>query len=247
MAKISELAETTSLNDSDELVVVQSGTTKKVQRSNAYGTMAKQNATAVNIDGGAIDGATVGAATPAAGTFTSVIATESNIPSISLKQTATSGTRYAILSMELANSAGTMVQSGNMITTPSVNTPGSETSQVEIQVINAGALESAISVLGGIFRMSVDSPTSGSTGTVPLTYSLNFVTTQAAANNTVTLPTAVAGSVIVCVNTSGANTLSVEPGASDQIDNAGSAVNVAANAVGIFFAKDATDWYSMIA
>ena len=41
----------------------------------ALGTMASQNANNVNIDGGAIDGTPVGATSPAAGTFTNLLAT----------------------------------------------------------------------------------------------------------------------------------------------------------------------------
>lgn len=41
----------------------------------ALGTMASQNANNVNIDGGAIDGTPIGATSPAAGTFTNLLAT----------------------------------------------------------------------------------------------------------------------------------------------------------------------------
>jgi hypothetical protein len=48
----------------------------------SFGSLATQNADAVNIDGGAIDGTTIGGAVPAAGTFSAVTATTGTITNL---------------------------------------------------------------------------------------------------------------------------------------------------------------------
>lgn len=70
--KISELSAASSLADADSLLIVQGGTTKKITKANALGTMASQDADSVNIDGGAIDGTTIGANNSSAATFSTL-------------------------------------------------------------------------------------------------------------------------------------------------------------------------------
>lgn len=66
MAKISELTETTVPASTDKVPIVQSETTKYVQVGNLL------SSSSVDINGGTIDGTTIGGTTPAAGSFTSL-------------------------------------------------------------------------------------------------------------------------------------------------------------------------------
>lgn len=80
-------------------------------------------------------------------------------------------------------------------------------------------------------------------GQRPLLFSYNIVTTVAAANNVVTLPTAVGGQ-IVRIKNEGANTLQVFPASGDSVNNlpVNTSVTQATNTFFMYIADDATNW-----
>lgn len=87
---------------------------------------------------------------------------------------------------------------------------------------------------------------SGVQGDVPLVSKINEVTTVASLNDSVTLPTAVAGIEVVVINSVG-TAMDVFPASGDDIDggSANAATTVAGNAVARFYAVDAASWYKL--
>ena len=80
-------------------------------------------------------------------------------------------------------------------------------------------------------------------GQQALTKTINEVATCANANDTVTLPTAVAGQIVIVIN-NGAQTLKVFPASGDTIDEgaANAAKTQAAGANFMYVAQNATNW-----
>jgi hypothetical protein len=69
----------TASNNANKTLVWDGNGTAIVNSDFTAGTMATQSASSVNIDGGAVDGTTIGANSAAAGTFTTLTATTSNL------------------------------------------------------------------------------------------------------------------------------------------------------------------------
>jgi hypothetical protein len=101
--------------------------------------------------------------------------------------------------------------------------------------------------LAGMFELSAESGITASTtqtqGQVPLTKTVNQFSTVANNGDAATMPTAVAGRVMVIVN-DGANPLGLFPASGDDIESYGvnAVYTVATAARYVFFAIDATNW-----
>ena len=105
-----------------------------------------------------------------------------------------------------------------------------------------------LGILGGAQTLSASitaSTTQTQAGGQALTRALNEVSTVANANDTVVLPTAVAGNVVTVIN-NGANTLRIFPFSGDAIDglSANTAITCAVGTTAVFRAKSASAWDS---
>lgn len=241
MPKISELTELGTSASTLKIPVVDTATntTKYITLANLLSGAVHAS---VDINGGTIDGTTIGASSQANATISTLVAAAATVQNsgggvLTLKDTAGSTEQGSIDFNNVSNETSAQIEFSAF-----ANAAGT----LDFKTVNSSSLVTAFKAYNGFFALGVATPTSGSTGSVNLTSSLNVVTTQASSDNTVTLPTASSGLVVVCINTHGSNTLVVEAASSDQVDG-GSSTNVGANAVGIFFAKDATDWYSLVA
>jgi hypothetical protein len=119
------------------------------------------------------------------------------------------------------------------------------TNWVETQTIG-GDLTLLAGLLASV-QGGITASTTQTQGQQALTKTLNQVSVCANANDVVTLPAAVAG-LICIVKNSGAQTLQVFPASGDKIDDAAAdaSTTIVTLKGRLFFAKDATDWYSIL-
>lgn len=134
------------------------------------GTIATQNADAVNIDGGNIDGTVIGAATPAAGTFTTLDATNrvritAGIPIVELAESdAGNGT----------HNRNRISRDGNVFRVSTVADNGSNVANdYEITLGASGATQHSLNV-AGTQRLVVNSAGAAVTGFLATTSGLNI-------------------------------------------------------------------------
>jgi hypothetical protein len=104
--------------------------------------------------------------------------------------------------------------------------------------------------LTGILKHSVAVGQTANTGSVqgnnPITTEFYEIATCANAGDSCTLPTAVAGQLVIIVN-NGANSADIFPASGDKIDggSANAAFSLAAGANALFICQDGTDWDSL--
>jgi hypothetical protein len=241
MPKISELTELGTSASTLKIPVVDTATstTKYITLANLLSGAVHAS---VDINGGTIDGTTIGASSQANATVATLVAAAARVENqagvtLTIKDSSSSTENGSIDFDNVSDQTSAQI---------AFSAFANDFGVLDFKTVNSSSLVTAFKAYHGFFALGVATPTSGSTGSISLESSLNVVTTQAATNNTVTLPAAAAGLVVVCVNTHGSNTLVVEAASADQVDG-GSSTNVGANAVGVFFAKDDTDWYSLVA
>lgn len=105
----------------------------------------------------------------------------------------------------------------------------------------------AATTFGGLVDLSTTAGITASTtqtqGQGALTATVNEISTCANANDTVTLPSAVAGRMVIVIN-NGAQTAQVFPASGDSIDEAAADASKtqAAGANFIYIAQNATNW-----
>jgi len=105
-------------------------------------------------------------------------------------------------------------------------------------------------LISGILQHSVTVGQTANTGSVqgnnPITTEFYEIATCANAGDSCTLPTAVAGQLVIIVN-NGANSADVFPASGDKIDggSANAAFALAAGSNALFICQDATDWDSL--
>ena len=104
--------------------------------------------------------------------------------------------------------------------------------------------------ISGILQHSVTVGQTANTGSVqgnnPITTEFYEIATCANAGDACTLPTAVAGQLVIVVN-NGANSADIFPASGDKIDggSANAAFSLAAGANALFICQDGTDWDSL--
>lgn len=97
-------------------------------------------------------------------------------------------------------------------------------------------------IVVGAVTAGITASTTQTQGQGPLTTELNEVSTVANANDTVTLPTAVAGLRITVIN-NGANTLKIYPASGDNLGaGVDTSTTLATSTVRTYIAYDATNW-----
>lgn len=223
--KISELPAATSLADADTLLVVQGGTTKRITKANALGTIASQDADSVDIGGGAIDATTIGASNAAAATFTQI-----NVQ--------TDGATYGNTLSSSGDTSSTLTLHGVLF-----NLLQAVTGIFSVTIGLVRVSLQTFRISGGTTNVSASTTQTQAAGTAITKYR-NVVTTCANDNDAVTLPTAVEGDTVVIMNNT-AHTLQVFPAVSDAI-GAGSvdaSTTISAGAAKTFHAADATTWF----
>ncbi len=119
----------------------------------------------------------------------------------------------------------------------------------EIRLKTGGANRVVITDSGYVIIPSETSITASTTqtqGQRPLTAHINIVSTVANANDTVTLPPALAGLLEVYIRNNGAQILQIFPASGDNINGTGvnASVTLAAGASVTYRTADTTNWYS---
>jgi len=242
-----------------------------LDNSNALGTLATQAADNVNIDGGAIDGTTIGLTTPSTGDFTIINATSGSV--ITLTGTTVTYTNVNGTTATFTNIAGTLTTAAQ----PNITSLGIIASLVATTAdINGGTVDNAVigattqaagdfTAIGlvapgsGVFTTLTNTglhtrsttagitafATGGQASATQLTTDINELSTVATGGDSVKLPTAAAGLTITVIN-NGASACDVFPNTSDDLGaGVDTAVSLAAGANITYAAYDATNWESV--
>lgn len=220
----------------------------------ATGTMSLQDDDAVDINGGAIDGTTIGATNPAAASFTTIVGTLStaaqpNITALGIiaSLVATSadingGTIDGTVIGGSATAAGSFTNIvGTLLTAaqPNITSLGTIAALVAGTITNTGL--HTHSTTAGITAFA----TGGQASATLLTTDINEVSTVGTAGDSVKLPVAIAGYKITIIN-NGANACDVFPNTSDNLGaGVDTAVSLAAGANITYASYNATNWVSV--
>jgi hypothetical protein len=233
--KISDLAETTTASTSDVVEIETSGgVSKKITKGNLYGSMAQQDADAVNISGGTINGTTIGAGTQSTGRF-STLSINNTSPALVLGESSGSG----ICQINARDSG-----SNDII---NIRMAPDATPNFLLRMFFSAAWHEIFGVDSGLVKLygdySITASTTQTQGQEPLIYWFNIINVCANANDVVTLPEASAGSLCFVIN-EGVQTLQVFPASGDRIEAGAvdASTTIASGDLKIFIATGSVIW-----
>ena len=141
-----------------------------------YGTMAKQNANAVAITGGNIDGTTIGGTTPAAGTFTTLTATTANIQNagansgLTMLRNTDAGTASTRIFLDSSGGVASIYNSGNNVRFQTGASIGTSSGSTQFLVSPTASAVNYVQVTGAATGSGPTISAQGSDSAMPMQY-----------------------------------------------------------------------------